>query len=329
MFMQKFSRAIVFFLFPLCICGAVPAGLPNDNSLKEYLAESDFVVVASVQSQQRTGKGLGEKPYLLRLIVQDILYEKQTAALSKLRPRRSSSLEFIFTNADNVSLYAKNKVIVFLKLEFDSLSGKPYFRISDPEFGIQRYTHTAASLIRRIYRGKKIIYLSGLIKKGQKFERQVGEDLFFRLIPQQLGWGIFLGTQANSADNFARVVTPPYRGINVLDIEGWHFRNSDNTGSNRAGLKNINAPQETREFYFVLSPAAYQEASAFLRKILWPASYSLKEIEQAKTAHWSLEKGRGVFTIRKHAVNKPGFEKQACIEFLKFDLKLEFPESQR
>lgn len=58
--------------------------------------------------------------------------------------------------------------------------------------------------------------------------------------------------QAGRDENLARL-TPPLHGPNPCDIEGWHFRNADNTGPNEAGDGNVNAPQREREFLF--SPA--------------------------------------------------------------------------
>jgi hypothetical protein len=118
------------------------------------------------------------------------------------------------------------------------------------------------------------VTFSGEVLKGRSFEKTIRANLFFRLVPQELGWTILIGSKADAANNFCGVVTPPYRGINALQIEGWHFRNSDNTGPNDAGPKNVNAPQELREFYFVLSEADYRNAMDALQIMLWPYSYS-------------------------------------------------------
>jgi hypothetical protein len=46
-------------------------------------------------------------------------------------------------------------------------------------------------------------------------------------------------------------LTPPFHFVpNPRDVEGWHFRNADNTGPNAPGEKNVNAPGEAREFIF-------------------------------------------------------------------------------
>ncbi len=105
----------------------------------------------------------------------------------------------------------------------------------------------------------KEIKFTGEAMKGQSFEKAIAPNLFFRLIPQELGWMIFVGA-GDTENNFCAVVTPPYRGINAIHIEGWHFRNSDNSGPNEPGRKNVNAPLELREFYFVLNEADYRSA---------------------------------------------------------------------
>lgn len=84
----------------------------------------------------------------------------------------------------------------------------------------------------------------GEVLPGQTFEKKIGRDLIFRLIPWEDGWLISVGSKATADHDLARVVTPPYRGINDLQIAGWHFRNADNSGPNEPGPKNVNAPQK-------------------------------------------------------------------------------------
>ena len=112
------------------------------------------------------------------------------------------------------------------------------------------------------------IRFTGAISKGQTFDKQIGPRLFFRLLPAELGWTISIGSQTGAEKNFYAVVTPPYRGINAIDIEGWHFRNAGNTGPNEPGPKNVNAPREVREFYFVLNDSDYRKAFDALQILL-------------------------------------------------------------
>jgi hypothetical protein len=59
--------------------------------------------------------------------------------------------------------------------------------------------------------------------------------------------------EAGRDEDLSRL-TPPLHGVpNPRDIEGWHFRNADDSGPNEPGDRNVNAPGERREFIF--SPA--------------------------------------------------------------------------
>ena len=172
---------------------------------------------------------------------------------------------------------------------------------------------------------RESIRFSGEVSKGLKFETEIGENLFFRLNPHELGWMISVGSKTSAENNFCGVVTPPYRGINHIYIEGWHFRNADNTGPNEAGPKNVNAPQEIREFNFVLDDADYRKAFDALRKLLWSYSYSKREVEEARRVHEKLTKGRGTLTIRDLKLNNLEAGKQAGIDLMRFDLELVLP----
>ena len=133
-----------------------------------------------------------------------------------------------------------------------------------------------------------------------------------------------MGSRA-TRENFCSVVTPPYRGMNALRIEGWQFRNSDNSGPNYPGPKNVNAPQELREFYFVLKESDYRRAFDALQLLLWPYSYSKQQIDAAEGAQAKVRKGRGKLIIRDLKLNVLELGKQAGIERMTFDVELSFP----
>jgi hypothetical protein len=171
---------------------------------------------------------------------------------------------------------------------------------------------------------RKLTFTGDLLK-GRSFEQRIGANLFFRLVPQELGWTIFVGSKADAENNFCGVVTPPYRGVNALQIEGWHFRNSDNSGPNETGPKNVNAPQKLREFYFVLSETDYRSAVDALQILLWPYSYSKQQIDRAERAHADLRKGSGTLTIRDLKLNTLEPDQQAGIEHITFNVSLVLP----
>ena len=217
------------------------------------------------------------------------------------------------------------------------LPTKIMFRISGMMFSI-----VAAGLLGLCQSGSALVYaaesmqklksgseaqprtvtFTGDVVKGRSFEQRIGANLFFRLVPQELGWTIFVGSKADAANNFCGIVTPPYRGVNALQIEGWHFRNSDNSGPNEIGPKNVNAPQELREFYFVLSEADYRTARDAVQILLWPYSYSKQQIDGAERAHANLPKGSGTLTIRDLELNTLDRGKQAGIDRVKFNVSL-------
>jgi len=43
------------------------------------------------------------------------------------------------------------------------------------------------------------IKFSGEVRQGQNYEKEIGDNLFFRLIPDGLGWTIFLGSKTSQA----------------------------------------------------------------------------------------------------------------------------------
>lgn len=73
----------------------------------------------------------------------------------------------------------------------------------------------------------------------------------FALLRTELGWSARLFDKEPIGDAVdLTALSPPLRGApNPRDIEGWHFRNTNNTGPN---LGDVNAPQSLRGF--VISP---------------------------------------------------------------------------
>jgi hypothetical protein len=92
----------------------------------------------------------------------------------------------------------------------------------------------------------------GEVVAGARFERPFGGPYRFVLEPTAAGWLVVVREDGRDED-LARLTPPLHFSPNPREIEGWHFRNADNTGPNEAGEKNVNAPGEVREFIF--SPA--------------------------------------------------------------------------
>jgi len=171
----------------------------------------------------------------------------------------------------------------------------------------------------------RTITFSGEVNKDQRFEKQIGEDLYFCLLPQELGWTVFIGNKEELDNNFAGVVTPPYHGINQLYIEGWHFRNADNSGPNEAGEKNVNAPQHVREFNFVLTRRDYEKASDALKKTLWPYSFTAPELQEAERRQAHVREAEGVLTVTQLELNNLELARQAGVDHMAFEVQLHLP----
>ena len=115
-------------------------------------------------------------------------------------------------------------------------------------FGVEQQQNGSASVF------------SGAVSRHEDFQHELPGGLVFTLEfidygPE--GWAIRIYDPAFQDDNFCAVVTPPYRGINALQLYAWHFLNEDGTGPIDGSE---NAPGEERRFYFVTDKASYDDA---------------------------------------------------------------------
>jgi len=129
------------------------------------------------------------------------------------------------------------------------------------------------------------------IQKGERFEKSFGPGLTLLLEPWEYGWEILVRDD-RPEENIARL-TPPFHFVpNPRFLEGWHFRNSDNSGPNDGS---VNAPQEEREFLFSpevgrsvdypLTPAQATELGVFARGRLVVTSMELGNLRRGERAH--------------------------------------------
>ncbi len=121
-----------------------------------------------------------------------------------------------------------------------------------------------------------------------------------------------MGTPGDMA-NFAAVLTPPLYGVSARHLEGWHFRNRDNTGPNAVGDKNVNAPQTTRPFCFVLTPDAWTPATDWL---------AARQAGQPPPAEFAFPTATGVLTITDLVLGNLVMGETAWIERMAFDVTL-------
>ena len=157
-----------------------------------------------------------------------------------------------------------------------------------------------------------------------KFEHD-GVKYEFRLAPLGGGWTVWIGDPMQRDRNYVTVVTPPYRGTNPAFIQGWHFRNKDNTGPNAPGPGNVNAPQKERRFSFVLDAAGYQAARAAVETILWPGELPEEKVKEAEDQLAAVPRANGVMWIEAVELGNLVQGEQAHIERIAFRLVLALP----
>jgi hypothetical protein len=165
--------------------------------------------------------------------------------------------------------------------------------------------------------------LTGTVSRGGIFEQPLRGGLLFRLAPGAHGWMIWVGDPARPEENYAAVATPPYRGPNPIYIEGWHFRNVDNTGPNTAGPKNLNVPQHVRAFAFVRDRASFLAARDALGITMWPGAHGADEVAAAREAHASVAIGAGQLEIVKLELGNLRAGERAWIERMDFRLTID------
>ncbi len=172
------------------------------------------------------------------------------------------------------------------------------------------------------------LQLRGEINRGETLVHQFehGDRRYeFRLVPTGGGWTIWIGDPMQREENYVAAVTPPFRGINPAIIEGWHFRNRDNTGPNEPGDGNVNAPQSERRFAFVVDRAGYQAAQEALAVLLWPDGRSDADIRDAETRLAAVPRFEGVLLIEALELGNLVAGEHAHVERMAFRVTLKLP----
>jgi len=190
-------------------------------------------------------------------------------------------------------------------------------------------TTTSTPLPTVTYTPTTVLNFSGEVSRGQIFEKEIAQDLVFRLTPTKYGWNIWMGNKVQPDHDFVGMVTPPFHGMNARYVKGWHFRNSDNSGPNEAGEKNVNAPQKERRFYFVLNEADYQVASIAYDILHYPSLLSKDLSEQSKKQileqREKLEPREGELAITRIELGNLIVGEQAWIDYMEFEVTLDLP----
>ncbi len=164
------------------------------------------------------------------------------------------------------------------------------------------------------------ISFSGEVGRHENYQCELPGGLVFTLEfigygPE--GWAIRIFDPAFPSDNFCSVVTPPYSGINALQIYSNHFLEGIDPD-------NVCAPGEERRFCFVTCKQDYDAAFTSLSSILWPEN---QEAQQAAIIiHDGIPRENGMLTITELVLCGTGSD-STRVDSLLFDVDLFIQES--
>lgn len=173
----------------------------------------------------------------------------------------------------------------------------------------------AVRIVARSPDGSRLEDQAPEVYGGHGFYQKVGDGRVFALVPREHGWSIRLysgGVIAEATELSG--ITPPHGGSpNPRDIFGWHFRNAGNTGPNRG---DVNAPQETRVFFFMRTPGR----EGGFRPSTNPGTPRFPEPDPGDGVGWLRVLDYGLSDL------EPG--QKARMTYLKFEACISWPKSE-
>ena len=150
--------------------------------------------------------------------------------------------------------------------------------------------------------------VQGTAKRGEKFIETTPAGWIVRLVPETEGWFLQITMKGREAEDLARL-TPPWHSVpNPREIDGWHFRNADNTGPNDGS---VNAPQELREFIFSPEVGLGIEYKG--------SDTSPDDVEKVRAF------GRGWLFLETYTLTPPRRGERAAFETIRFSACLTWP----
>jgi hypothetical protein len=158
--------------------------------------------------------------------------------------------------------------------------------------------------------GRRAERIQGEVTQGNPFRKSTPGGWILKLVPIKDGWFLKVAMKGREREDLSRL-TPPWHFVpNPRELEGWHFRNQDNTGPNDGS---VNAPQELREFIF--SPQVG-------RGIEYDGSGTTSaHVDKVKSF------GQGWFHLDGFRLTPPRRGERASFEWLKFSACLTWPVS--
>jgi hypothetical protein len=158
--------------------------------------------------------------------------------------------------------------------------------------------------------GRRAEQLSGEVARGATYARDAAGGWILKLSPTEHGWLVQVNAKDRGDEDLARL-TPPFHFVpNPRSLDGWHFRNEDNTGPNDGS---VNAPQELREFIF--SPRVGRDIQGDAATT-GPTGAEVAAVQAF---------GRGWLYIDSYRLSPPRAGGRATFESLRFSACLTWP----
>jgi hypothetical protein len=153
----------------------------------------------------------------------------------------------------------------------------------------------------------------GTVTDGHVYKKDIGSGLVFSLEPDGAGWTIRISSRGRCEvdhENWASIVTPPYRSRNGLMID------TDNNVTAEVAVR------EPHEFNFVVTCDDYKRERERLGIVLWSYGRSNKEVDDATAKLETSRLGKGRLNVVDSKINSKGLGK---ITRMSFEVDITFP----
>lgn len=170
---------------------------------------------------------------------------------------------------------------------------------------------------------------SGEVVRGQVYFQKISDDLAFCLRPNSFwkedgGWDIVISniSQDSCGESYSGIVTPPFYGDNPIYIQGWQFRNEDNT---KNVPENLYESREIRQFNFVLNQDDLETIKSNHNCATRNQCKDTLNQSEANNTIVKIPKSRGILTITKLQLGNLIINDIAWIDYMEFDVDIYLP----
>ena len=159
---------------------------------------------------------------------------------------------------------------------------------------------------------------------GHEYQREFAPGLILKLTPNDSGWfiGVVPNAPCKSNDDWAAVITSPYRGYNALDLDSSYGI----TAKEAVAIS-------PRKLKFLLTCDDYKRESRRLEIVLSPYSYSDEVYDDALAKLGTSRAGAITLTILQSKISPAGEEVEGRnygkIDWLRFKVDVSLPTRNR